>query len=134
MNKKISERFDKFADFLYTDPGVDYESSVESLIRFNSALKQQLERANQASKKNWLARAQDKKNQFERTAKEISSEIKKYGSRKELIEAINSLVSGDLGQNYHLQFRNRKIDELSDDDLRAILSDQKILEELSKKK
>ena len=132
MNKKFKSEFERSADFLH-QPG-EAESSSASVLRFEKCISEQLERAKSASKKGWLVRAQAERNKFEDSAKDLISNLaKKYGSRADLISAIQQgLLGTNAKERLLLQFRNRKVNELSDDDLRSIVGDQEILELLKK--
>lgn len=128
-NKKISE-FDKLADFLDCDEPIT--SSAESLKRLDEAIAFQLERANKAGKKSWMARARKERTEFESSIQGLLGRLSdKFGSRAELIRAIETGVLGDGARSkLQLQFRNRNVDELSDADLMAIIGDQEILQRL----
>lgn len=132
MNKNSKSKFELFADFLYSDEFAELESSKESLLRFQEKLKEQLDRADKAHKKGWKERASLARSKFQESAQNIISDLAShYGSRQDLIKAIqNGVLGGDL----QVQFRNRKIDELSDDELRSIIGDKELLDLLHKMK
>jgi hypothetical protein len=132
MRKNSNSKFENFADFLFQ---IDAEGpSAESVLRLEKCISEQLERAKTASKKSWLGRAQAERKKFEESTKDLISNLAmKYGSRPDLISAIqNGLLGTGAKDRLLLQFRNRKADQLSDDDLRAIVGDQEILELLRK--
>jgi len=134
MHSRVESDFEMFADFLFSDAFCDLESSKESLVRFEAKLKEQLERGRKALKKSWIGRASAARTQFEESAKNVVSELSKmYGSRKELMKAIqDGILGGEIKSRLQVQFRNRKIDELSDEELRSIVGDQELLEILKK--
>lgn len=133
MNRKFNSEFERLADFLFEEEG-DSEISSASKLRLEKCISEQLERANKISKRSWISRAQAERKKFEESAKNIVSSLtEKYGSRADLVSAIqNGLLGGGIQQRYLLGFRNRRIDELSDEDLRSIIGDQEILELLKK--
>lgn len=134
MLSQTDSEFELFVEFLFSDAFCEIESSTESLLRFETKLKEQLERARKALKKGWIEKAKEKRLQFEGSAKTAISELSKiYGSREDLINAIqNGLLGKDVKSRLQVQFRNRTIDEISDEDLRSIVGDQQLLEILKK--
>lgn len=134
MRSHAESEFEMFAEFLFSDAFCDLESSKESLARFELKLKEQLERGRKAFKKQWIGRSKAARIQFAESAKNILSDFYKiYGSREELIKSIQQgLLGAETKSRLQVQFRNRKIEELSDEELRSIIGDQALIEILKK--
>lgn len=135
MKTKNSSILDKLADFIYDDMDINETCSPESLARFDHGLQKQMERAKVSAKKSWLSRAPMERSNFTNQIKTRAAEvISRFKNKEELIQAIqNGLLGGSAKQQFQLQFRNRRVDELSEEDLRSIIDDQEILNLLNKK-
>lgn len=132
-NKKIGE-FEKFAKFVADD--AEELSSPAGKARLNQTIKTQLERIKKQKSKSWILEAGAAKKEFNSKAQGLIEKLcAEYGSRAELLAAIKS---GKLGaapiHQYQIQYRNRSIDQLTDDDLLSILGDQLALDLLKKHK
>jgi hypothetical protein len=130
-NKKL-DKFGQLADFSSSDGEIS--SSPQSLKRLQDTVDEQLARAEKAGKKSWLSRAPAGRKEFEAKVSGLLDRLtEKFGSRDELLAAIkNGLLGGAAQKKLQLQFRNRSVDELSDDDLMSLVGDQEVLELLKR--
>ncbi len=126
-NKKL-DKLGQLADFSSSDGEIS--SSPQSLKRLQDTINEQLTRAEKAGKKSWLSRAPAERKKFETKVSGLLDRLtEKFGSREELLAAIkNGLLGGAAQKKLQLQFRNRSVDELSDDDLMSVVGDQEVLE------
>lgn len=132
-NKKIGE-FEKLAEFLADDP--EALSPLVGKDRLKQTIKMQLQRLKMSKSQSWIAEAAAERNDFNSSTKGLIEKLsKEFGSRSELLAAIKNGKFGVGPTNqYQVQYRNRSIDQLSDDDLLSLIGDQVALELLKKNK
>lgn len=125
-NKKVEE-FEKFIEFVDSDEGL---SSKEAKERLNDRVKSQLLRAKSVSGKSWISEASANRKKFNEASQGLIKELKnKMGSNAEIVGAIrNGSFGAGAKQKLQVQFRNRSVNDLSDEDLLSIIGDQKLLE------
>lgn len=138
MNEKKSG-LDTFVDFLHSvemneEGKIGIHSSKESVHRYLEGLREILEQSQRMKKHAWLRKAKVDRARFsEKIDKGLESLKKKFGSRSEIIDAIKGGLLGKGAQlGFQHQFRNKNVEELSDEDLKSILDDQIIIELLEK--
>lgn len=127
---------DDLIDFLYDPSDESFSSSKESVARFDEGLKRILERGQRNAKQGWKERGRKQIDEFRASTQNTIKEfIDQFGSREALVSHI---LSGGLGtqaqRHLQVQFRNRSVDELSEQDLKSVLADVKLLELLSEAK
>ncbi len=131
-NKKNKIPLKKLVDFIHDENNNAFYSSDESLKRFDDGLSLILKRANSAQAHSWINKAKGEISKFNEQLK--SSLIEKYSklSRVELLAEFKKESLGGL--TFQHQFRNKKPEDLSEDELRSILEDQELLKSLNKQK
>lgn len=138
--KKPNEKFDQFLNFLNDTSSVDaptlrkdLEADGINMKRIDDGVASILKEVDRAIKRTQLDRAKEQRASFGQTLKDAAKTTFGFGSRKELVDAILSGKFGGVAQGrLQVQFRNRKPDELSDEDLKGLLDDQEILALLEK--
>ena len=92
-----------------------------------------LKEADRALRRKKLDNANEERARFSDSLKDAAKSFFGFDSRKELMDAILGGRFGSTAQGrLQVQFRNRSPEELSDNDLKALLEDQQILELLEK--
>lgn len=130
MNDKKKGQISKFIEFVHDASLGNLHSSPESLKRFDDGLAVLLKKAKEAQAHSWISKAKGEIAAFaEQSIKAVSSKFAGL-SRQQLLAEIKKQIDGGL--NFQHQFRNKKPDDLSDDELRSILDDQEILKDLKK--
>ena len=129
MNNNYNSKFDKFIGLL-SEGSDDFDSSEESLKRFNSKMDSLLKKVKDKQKYSWVVKARKERQSFQnKIGDNIKELIGSLGSKETLIEAINQGKFGLKPQEaLHVYFRNRSVDELDEKDLKLIFGDQKTLE------
>lgn len=137
MNKNQS-KLDMLIDFLHDEDlfnknCISY-SSPESIENLSNSLNKMLLEAQSILNHDWIIKVRKERSLSSCKIEKLLLNLQnKFTSREQLIEAITKGILGDkvkLEFQYH--FRNKKVDELTDEDLLSIINDQAIIEFLEK--
>lgn len=130
-----NSKLDKFLDLVDSAFDGEIETPPTEMARLQVKMNALLAEAKKLEQQSWKVNAKLERANFASELKgQIESIISQFGSTKGLMEEI---LNGRLGtgaqHTLQTQFRNKKPEELSEKDIRAILGDQKILELLKNK-
>lgn len=132
MSSKKKEKMKKFVEFVHDEGLESLYSSSESLKSFDEGLATLLKRADAAQAHSWISKAKDEMTIFaEQVRKSVTSKFSGL-SRAQLLAELQTKMEGGLA--FQQQFRNKKPEELSDEEIRSILDDRELLKTLNEKK
>lgn len=132
MKNDTKGNIQKFAEFTHDASLDSLYSSPESLKRFDEGLSSLLRKADAAQAHSWITKARDEMSSFAGQIKEsVTSKFSGLTRTQLLAELKNKMDSGLVFQH---QFRNKKAEDLSDEELRSILDYQQLLKLLNQKK
>lgn len=128
MTKTKSNKFFQFSSFIHSEKSSFFHSSAESIARFDSGFEKILNEAKKSKKHAWISKAGKDLGSFREKIKE---QIRNANiSRVQIIE----LLKVKKMTGFQHQFRNKKLNEMTDDELLSVLEDHEILELLKRKK
>ncbi len=138
MKSKPASKLSNVLDFLFIEDSSDLIRELENagvdLKKIDQGVGDVLAKAERTLKRQKLIDAREERVRFER---ETTDEINDLFESLPKDELIHSILSGKLGSEILMQFRNRSVTDLrglTEDELRSILRDQHLLSELLKKK
>jgi hypothetical protein len=127
MANNRTEKLKKFVEFIHEPNSSEFCSSPESMKRFNDGLSLILKKAASAQAHSWVGKAKTEMTAFaERARSSVTSKFSTL-TRTQLLERLQE----GGGLVFQHQFRNKKPEELSDDELRSLLDDQELLKGLN---
>lgn len=129
-------KIEKLLNLIQESDSYELETSNEDMANLQVKMNVLLSEAKKLEKQSWKQTAKLEREAFGSIVKnQISSLLDSYGGREGLLKAISNGVLGVEAQlKYQTQFRNKNINQLTDEEIKSILGDHKILELLKSKK
>lgn len=129
-------KIEKLLNLIQESDSYELETSNEIMENLQIKMNVLLSEAKKLETQSWKQTAKLEREAFGAIVKnQISILLDSYGGRDGLLQAISNGVLGVEAQlKYQTQFRNKNINQLTDDEIKSILGDQKILELLKSKK